>query len=68
MLTCSHVRAHLSESLDGELEGWYGTYVKAHSHICIPCSRLRRSLERTLALLKAMRDEASAPDPLEPKR
>lgn len=50
----------MSESLDGEVQGWYGTYIWVHSRVCIPCSRMRRSLERTLALLKAMRAEDPA--------
>lgn len=57
----------MSDSLDGEIEGWYGTYVRVHSHICIPCSRMRRSLERTLALLKAMRPE-DPPSQVDPER
>lgn len=56
MLACSAVQARLSESLDGEIDGWYGKYVSYHSHICIKCSRMRRSLERTQSLLRQLRD------------
>lgn len=56
MLACKHVRAHLSDAHDGQLGGWYGFYVRLHSRVCPPCKRTRRSMERTLLLLRAMRE------------
>ena len=64
MLACKHVRAHMSDAIDGEVGGWYRRYVWLHSHLCIPCRRVRRSLERTVSLLHQLRDEE--PPPPEP--
>ena len=49
-------------------DGWYGRYVWFHSHFCIPCRRVRRSLERTVSLLHELRDEPApaAPPPAAP--
>jgi hypothetical protein len=57
LLGCKSVRAHLSASHDGELTGWYATYVRAHSSICPPCKRTRRSMEQVITLLGRMRED-----------
>jgi hypothetical protein len=62
MLACKHVRAHMSDALDGEVRGLYGAYVWFHSRVCIPCRRVRRSLKRTVSLLHELRDESAPGD------
>lgn len=57
MLGCRHVREHLSDSMDGELKGPYGFYVRLHAKVCPPCKRVRRDLEATVQALRALRDE-----------
>lgn len=56
MLTCSHVRARLSEALDGEIQGPYAKYIWFHTRVCPPCKKVRLSLERTLKLLGQLRE------------
>jgi hypothetical protein len=58
----------MSDAIDGRVDGWYRRYVWFHSHFCIPCSRVRRSLERTVSLLHELRDEPApaAPPPAAP--
>ena len=69
MLTCKHVRAHMSDALDGEVRGWYRGYIWFHSRVCPPCKRLRRSLERTVSLLHEIRDaEPATEDSSGPRR
>ena len=68
MLACKHVRARMSDALDGEVGGWYGWYVRFHSHVCFPCRRMRHSLERTVSLLHRLRDEPPPESPSDPPR
>jgi hypothetical protein len=52
----------MSDALDGEVPGGaYGLYVRIHSRVCIPCSRMRRSLERTVSLLHKLKDASPPP-------
>ena len=59
MLGCKSVQARMSDSVDGEIRGFYGWYVRFHSRVCYRCRPLQRSLKRTVRLLGLLRDPDS---------
>ena len=54
-------RSHLSPYLDGEVSPAERRRVEDHAHVCPKCHRILESLKRTLAELRGMSEERSAP-------
>ena len=57
MRSCDQIAEELSDALDGALPLWRRLQIRLHLALCPPCARMRRSLERTVDLLHALRDD-----------
>ncbi|MDD9935680.1 MAG: zf-HC2 domain-containing protein [Myxococcales bacterium] len=55
--SCEEVAVQLSDALDREVGWWERTAIRLHLLMCAPCSRMRRSLERTVGALRALGQE-----------
>lgn len=63
MLLCNSVRRDLSDALDGKLPPWRLAVIRLHLAVCTQCKAIARSLDRTVSLLHALRDEPFIEDP-----
>ena len=62
---CGETRSHMSEYLDGELDGETAARVERHIRWCPNCGRMLANLSRTIRGLRALRDlpaRADKPD------
>ncbi len=57
--SCRDTRAHMSEYLDGELEGHARTEVERHLRWCPNCGRMLRNLGRTIGGLRHLGDQSA---------
>jgi anti-sigma factor RsiW len=53
---CGETRSHMSEYLDGELDGETAARVERHIRWCPNCGRMLANLSRTIRGLRALRD------------
>jgi len=68
MLGCHAVRERLSDEADGQLTGWRAFYVRFHARICPTCKAVKRSLDETVSVLHALRDEPEESEAEKPPR
>lgn len=57
MLTCEEIAALLDDVVDDELEPGLREETLAHLKKCSQCERSRAALERTLRLLRLLRED-----------
>jgi len=53
---CRHVRAQMSDYLDGDLDAATASTVERHARWCPNCRRMLDNLSRTIGGLRALRD------------
>lgn len=56
--SCREARAHMSEHLDGELDGAARAEIERHLRWCPNCRRMLRNLGRTVGGLRRLGDES----------
>jgi anti-sigma factor RsiW len=57
-MSCAWVAEHLSEYLDGELEGALAERVRRHLGACTGCARFAAELAATILALRRLSDRA----------